>query len=165
MILVTSFSLAPLDWRGESLRVEFEMLGTKARRLMQRGGKKTLAKLWILFLQQNCTFSKCLGTCGKSSRTCIYLHGFVQSFGKVQLFVFKALNCKTEKSYATSCFFTDGLRILKCGQTGKYLLYHRTTLVHRIYICNLTDLPSTRKDLCRSPLTSLTMLSCMSYGL
>lgn len=31
MILVTSFSLAPLDWRGESLRVELEMLGTKAR--------------------------------------------------------------------------------------------------------------------------------------
>lgn len=33
----------------------------------------------------------------ESERDGVYLHGFVQSFGKVQLFVFKALNWNREK--------------------------------------------------------------------
>lgn len=35
--------------------------------------------------------------CEESERDGIYLHGFVQSFGKVQLFVFKALDWNREK--------------------------------------------------------------------
>lgn len=63
IILVTNFSLAPLDWKesgrsgGGDQQVKFQMLETKAQRLMQRRCKRTLANFLILFLQQNGTFT------------------------------------------------------------------------------------------------------------